>query len=214
MVGEAFEVLGNNGAMLLFKAHTCSECTKPYKQADGLIFSDAAPVKMVVLDGIVMGPTYCAYPNCQDGLLNAQGGSFCPAHEIEYGDNCQVVGCTRRQEPGTQACVTHAPQWKKNVSQRSKSTLTELQCILQGAQEPWQRGPNNMSTQPHDAADHPEQQECKNYFSPNHWYCVETMCAPCGVVLAWTKFAKSESPSNILGWLQEGQSLGIQYRGM
>ena len=203
VVGEAFEALGNNGVMLLSKEHTCSECTKPYKQADGLIVSDAAPVKMIVLDGIVMGPTYCAYPNCQDSLLNARGGSFCPAHEIEYGDKCRVVGCIRKQEPDTQACSTHAPQWKKNVSQRSKSTLTGLRRILRtGAQEPWQRGPNNRSTQPHDAG-HPEGQERKNYFSPNRWYCVETMCAPCGVVLAWTKFAKSESPSNILSWLQE-----------
>ena len=29
------------------------------------------------------------------------------------------------------------------------------------------------------------------------------MCTPCGVVLAWTKFAKSESPTNILDWLKE-----------
>ena len=29
------------------------------------------------------------------------------------------------------------------------------------------------------------------------------MCAPCGVVLAWTKFAKSESLTNILNWLEE-----------
>jgi hypothetical protein len=31
---------------------------------------------------------------------------------------------------------------------------------------------------------------------------VETICAPCGVVRAWTKFAKAESPTNILNWLQ------------
>jgi len=30
---------------------------------------------------------------------------------------------------------------------------------------------------------------------------VETICAPCGVVIAWTKFDKSESPTNILNWL-------------
>ena len=113
VVRETYEALGNKGVMLLSKEHTCSECTKPYKQADKLIFSGAAPVKMVVLDGIVMGPTCCAYPGCEDSLLNAQGGSFFSAHEIEYGDKCQVVGCTRRQKPGTQACVTHAPQWKK-----------------------------------------------------------------------------------------------------
>ena len=30
---------------------------------------------------------------------------------------------------------------------------------------------------------------------------METICAPCGVVIAWTKFDKSESPTNILNWL-------------
>ncbi len=34
------------------------------------------------------------------------------------------------------------------------------------------------------------------------FYCVETICALCGVVIAWAKFAKSESPTNILAFLQ------------
>jgi len=32
---------------------------------------------------------------------------------------------------------------------------------------------------------------------------VETICAPCGVVIAWTKFDKSESPTNILNFLNQ-----------
>ena len=40
------------------------------------------------------------------------------------------------------------------------------------------------------------------YFSSAQVYCVETICKPCGVVVAWTKFAKSESPTNILNWLE------------
>ena len=40
-----------------------------------------------------------------------------------------------------------------------------------------------------------------NYFSPARFYCVETLCAPCGVVIAWTKFARSESTTNILNFL-------------
>jgi len=42
-----------------------------------------------------------------------------------------------------------------------------------------------------------------NYFCAAGFYCVETIffCAPCGVVIAWTKFAKSESPTNILNFL-------------
>jgi hypothetical protein len=39
------------------------------------------------------------------------------------------------------------------------------------------------------------------YFTPHWFYCVETICAPCGVVIAWTKFANAESPSNIIKFL-------------
>ncbi|KAF8983373.1 hypothetical protein BDQ17DRAFT_1393941 [Cyathus striatus] len=31
----------------------------------------------------------------------------------------------------------------------------------------------------------------KHYFSASRYYCVETICAPCGAVIAWTKFVKS-----------------------
>ena len=31
---------------------------------------------------------------------------------------------------------------------------------------------------------------------------VETICAPCGIVNSWAKFAKSESPTNILNFLE------------
>src|SRR5271168_2591379 len=40
------------------------------------------------------------------------------------------------------------------------------------------------------------------YFSAKQFYCVETVCAPCGVVIAWTKFDKSESPTQILKILE------------
>jgi len=47
-----------------------------------------------------------------------------------------------------------------------------------------------------------EEEERKTYFSPSQFYCVETICTPCGVVIAWAKFAKSESPTNILVFLK------------
>ena len=42
----------------------------------------------------------------------------------------------------------------------------------------------------------------RNYFSVKWFYCVETICAPCGVVVAWIKFDKSESPTKILNFLE------------
>jgi hypothetical protein len=55
--------------------------------------------------------------------------------------------------------------------------------------------------QPHD--DEPNSENRKdNYFVPPHFYCVETICAPCGVVHAWALFDKVESPTNILNFLE------------
>ncbi|KAH6873784.1 hypothetical protein BKA70DRAFT_1240949 [Coprinopsis sp. MPI-PUGE-AT-0042] len=42
-----------------------------------------------------------------------------------------------------------------------------------------------------------------NYFSPGKFYCVETLCAPCGVPIAWKLFDKSESPTNIITFLDD-----------
>jgi len=37
---------------------------------------------------------------------------------------------------------------------------------------------------------------------PHQFYCVETICALCGVVIAWAKFSYSESPTNIMQLLE------------
>ena len=56
---KAFYKLGNGGRINAANDHFCSECTKPFKEsvADTIIHPSIALVKMVVLDGIVMGPT-------------------------------------------------------------------------------------------------------------------------------------------------------------
>jgi CxC6 like cysteine cluster associated with KDZ transposases len=54
---------------------------------------DHAPVKMVVLDDIVMGPQHCAYKNCTSDLANAHGGSFCAYHEQQWGTKCYMHNC-------------------------------------------------------------------------------------------------------------------------
>ncbi|TFK38982.1 hypothetical protein BDQ12DRAFT_698368 [Crucibulum laeve] len=58
----------------------------------------------------------------------------------------------------------------------------------------------NRQQSAHDETQAPNQQHT-NYFIAPWFYCVETICAPCGVVIAWTKFAKAESSTNILKFL-------------
>ncbi|KIJ91189.1 hypothetical protein K443DRAFT_115393, partial [Laccaria amethystina LaAM-08-1] len=149
---------------------------------------DATPVKMIVVDGIVMGPTHCAYEECTSELGNARGGVFCPLHDCEYGSKCR-------------ACIDHQAQWKKHSLNRSKQSLAGVKRMLQRPAEnmPWQPA-TEREPQPHDQPTLDTQ--TSNYFSPSRFYCVETTCAPCGVVIAWTKFSKAESPTKILNWLE------------
>ena len=161
-----------------------------------------SPVKMIVMDGIVMGPVHCAADNCSADVLNARGGAFCAAHVTQFGNRCLVVACRNTKVQGTQACPQHQQDWSQHRQARTSSTLAGVRRMLNHPNEnlAWNRS-TEREVQPHDE-DEPEVQR-KNYFSPARFYCVETICAPCGVVIAWTKFVKSESPTKILKFLKD-----------
>ena len=78
-----------------------------------------------------------------------------------------------------------------------------MRRVLQHPDEhmPWQSAANRTA-QSHDQPSADEEMQRAHYFSPSCFYCIETICAPCGVVIAWAKFAKSESPTNILRFLE------------
>ncbi|KAF8237746.1 hypothetical protein L208DRAFT_1245489 [Tricholoma matsutake] len=88
---------------------------------------------------------------------------------------------------------------KKHIQQHRCQTLPGAhQIFKQQNTQPWLQ--SGQCTHPHDEP--AEEPERKNYFSPSWFYCVEPICAPCGIVVAWAKFAKSESPTNILAFLE------------
>ncbi|KIJ93938.1 hypothetical protein K443DRAFT_111291 [Laccaria amethystina LaAM-08-1] len=155
---------------------------------------DVPNIKMVVLDGIVMGPQHCAYDNCTNDLSNSRSGSLCDIHHIMLASKCLVGGCSNRRLERTLACQEHQPQWRKHAKNSKHHNQAGVRQMLQRAGEnnPWEpnrRGPN---PQQHDDPN-AEPREPSNYFRAGIFYCVETIFAPCGVVIAWTKFAKSES---------------------
>ena len=61
VTGKVYDILGHNGIINAATHHSCAECSHAYKQsmdpAANDMNIDVADVKMVVLDGIVMGPT-------------------------------------------------------------------------------------------------------------------------------------------------------------
>ncbi len=84
---------------------------------------------------------------------------------------------------------------------QSPGALAGVRRVLRRPAENLEWLPNlQRDSLPHDRPVPPDQ-ENKNYFSPKRFYCVETVCAPCGTVIAWTKFAKSESPTKIMNFL-------------
>jgi len=109
--------------------------------------------------------------------------------------------CNNQKVPGTQACEQHQREWDKHVQNHSHHSYQGARRMLQrpGERLPWQPA-TQINLQPHDEPA-PETQRA-NYFGPSRFYCVETLCAPCGTVIAWAKFAKAESPTNILQFLE------------
>ena len=201
----AFIALGKNGVIYAANGHECAECTQPYRpptdETSNDMDVDQADVTMHVVDGIVMGPTHCAFQNCESDLLNARGGSFCAIHETAYGSKCRVIGCSNDKVHLTQACQQHKSEWNKHTHNRSPGALAGVRRVLRRPAENLEWLPNlQRNPLPHDGPVPPDR-ENKNYFSPNRFYCVETVCAPCGTVIAWTKFAKSESPTKIMNFL-------------
>ena len=109
--------------------------------------------------------------------------------------------CQNNKVNLTQACNEHQGQWKKHVQNYSQQSMAGVRRMLQRPSEnlPWNPA-QGRNYQPHDQDVHEVQR--LNYFRPAQFYYVETITAPCGIVIAWTKFAKSESPTNIMAFLE------------
>ena len=127
--------------------------------------------------------------------------SFCQIHEHEFGNRCHVRDCTGTLIPSAMACAAHQALWNKYKLHHSAGSLAGSKRMLHRHQEnlPW-NSRNDHENQPHDQPA-PDPVRPKHYFGPATFYCVKTICNPCGVVVAWANFAKSESESNILAFL-------------
>ena len=74
---------------------------------------------------------------------------------------------------------------------------------LRRPDETWPWMPEHQqNTLQHDQPESSDRGVTRDCFIPQRMYCVETICAPCGVMIAWAKFVKSESPTNILNFLE------------
>ena len=164
---------------------------------------EESPVKLVVLDGVVMGPAHCAYDNCTQDLAQVPKAVFCVQHELLHGNLCRMHDCNNIKVPPSQTCVQHQNRWYQHAIRYGRQSLLGFRRMVRRSEEerlPWIPA-FNQETQQHDEEPTVAGSRKDNYFVAPRFYCVETICAPCGVVIAWTKFAKAESPTNILNFL-------------
>jgi hypothetical protein len=114
-----------------------------------------------------------------------------------------MVNCANFKVEGSLACVQHQRVWNAHVVRFGRANLLGVQRLLRRNEVeglPWV--PDSARPfQPHDQPAQQRSQPKIHHFVAPRFYCVETICAPCGVVIAWTKFAKAESPTNILDFL-------------
>ncbi|KDQ33665.1 hypothetical protein PLEOSDRAFT_1033156, partial [Pleurotus ostreatus PC15] len=217
LVAAAYLYLGDGGIIRSAVGHSCDECCHAFKDvADVIPNQDDNPaaladVRMIVIDGIVMGPRHCAIAGCEAGLLNAQTGVFCKEHEEEMEGCCRMKNCNKNKVGLTQACEDHQEQWRTFRGRYANSSLLGVQRMLRRAQEErqeWLPVGGGAELPEHDDLAEQEVEQVSgskynNYFSAPRFYCVETICAPCGVVIAWRKFAKSEGVAKILQLLED-----------
>jgi len=207
LVGEGAELAVQDAARARLNARLAAQARSNADDAMDVDESSSTeavcPVKMVVMDGVVMGPTHCAFDECIEEVKNSRGGVFCARHEITHGNLCRMHDCDRPKVPPGHTCAIHQNHWYQHAIRYGQQSMLGICRLIRRSDEEhldWlpQR---NRQVQPHDDDAHSQNRK-DNYFVPPRFYCVETICAPCGAVHAWALFDKAESPTNILNFLE------------
>ena len=202
LVGDGADLAVQNAAQAREDALNSAQAADNMEVDDDDTDDDPGLVTMVVMDGVVMGPLHCSYGDCTSEVLNARGGVFCGVHEAAYGAKCQIKDCQHLKVAGMQTCHLHREEWRHHTLHHGRRKIQGLNRVLRRPNEevPWMPGAF-QNTQAHDEPAPVPQRS--NYLTASRFYCVETLCAPCGAVIAWTKFDKAESPTKILEWLNQ-----------
>ncbi|KAH6902652.1 hypothetical protein BKA70DRAFT_1434983 [Coprinopsis sp. MPI-PUGE-AT-0042] len=163
LVEYAYDKMGSTGKIAVADNHACMDCTHPWcSQVDGdptAVEEEGAWVNMRMVDGIVMGPQHCAFPECKGALSSYRGKSYCDHHKWTRGHICRMEGCEELKVGATTACEAHQGEWNKWKAAHSREYFT-------------------LPPQYRTASLLPQ-------------YCCK----------AWSLFAKSESPTNIMNFL-------------
>ena len=94
---------------------------------------------------------------------------------------CLVRDCNHWHVVKTLACQAHQPEWRKYLKNSKCHNQAEVCRMLQrpGENNPWQPNRREQNPQRHDDPNE-DPPPPPHYFHAGRFYCVETICAPCG----------------------------------
>src|ERR1700685_3957597 len=96
---------------------------------------EASPVTLVVMNGVVMGPTHCAFDNCIEELKNARGGVFCARHEIAHGNLCRMRDCDRPKVAPSHTCAIHQNRWCQHIIRHGRQSFLGIRRLIRRSEE-------------------------------------------------------------------------------
>lgn len=159
-----------------------------------------------ILTSSLMLLQHCAMENCTGSLVNASGGIWCATHYQQRGHLCHVKGCSSPLIAKTLACAAHQADWQRHKTRFGGQSMLTMRRQIRNADQnptPWNPARRTRSTAPahDDDTAETEPPARTNYFTPGRFYCIELMVNPCGVPVAWTLFDRSESPTQIISFI-------------
>ena len=96
---------------------------------------EETPLKLVVLDGVLMGPTHCAYENCSQDLAWVQRAVFCVQHQILCGNLCHICDCNNIEVDPSQTCTEHQNCWYQHAVRYGCQSLLEICRMVRHSEE-------------------------------------------------------------------------------
>ena len=92
-------------------------------------------VTLVVMDGVVMSSTHCAFDDCIEELQNARGGVFCARHEITHGNLCCMHDCDRPKVAPSHTCAIHQNCWRQHIIRHGQRSLLGIRQLIRCSEE-------------------------------------------------------------------------------
>jgi hypothetical protein len=139
LVGEGAELAIQDAAHARLNAQLAAQARSNADDAmdvdESSSTEEVCPVKMVVIDGVVMGPTHCAFDDCIEEVKNSREGVFCAQHEITHGNLCRMYDCDKPKVPPGRTCAINQNCWYQHAIRYGQQSMLGIRQLIRRSDE-------------------------------------------------------------------------------